>query len=174
MNPAETVSSPIESPGVDLQVSCPATGLPTERELSEWLARAAEEANARLGQDAELSVRIVDEPESRELNRRYRGKDRSTNVLAFPAGLESLPGLPAKECGLLGDLVICAPVIEREARAQGKAVPDHWAHMLVHGFLHLLGYDHRTSDEAETMESLEVRILAAGGLENPYEDRQPD
>jgi probable rRNA maturation factor len=120
---------------------------------------------------SEVSVRIVDEDEMRNLNRRYRGKDRSTNVLAFPAALDELPGLPAGDASLLGDLVICAPVVVREAEQQGKAAADHWAHLLVHGFLHLVGFDHQSEDEAAAMEALEIRILADQGLGNPYEDR---
>lgn len=171
MNQAVMATTRTEGPAVDLQLSCPAPDLPAAGDISRWIARAAAEAGRPLADHAELSIRIVDEAESRELNRRYRGKDRPTNVLAFPARLDELPGLPAGDAGLLGDLVICAPVVAREAARQGKTVADHWAHMLVHGFLHLLGYDHRNRDEADTMESLETRILAAEGLENPYEDR---
>ena len=94
------------------------------------------------------------------LNRTYRGKDRPTNVLAFPAELNDLPGLPVDNAGLLGDLLICAPVVAREAEEQGKEAAAHWCHMLVHGMLHLLGHDHETDDEARRMEALEVAALA--------------
>ncbi len=112
----------------------------------------------------EQTVRIVDEAESRQLNRDYRGRDKPTNVLSFPAELpEDLLGYPC-----LGDLVICAPVVAAEAREQGKPVQAHWAHMVVHGMLHLQGHDHQTAEEAEAMESLEIEILHALGHTNPY------
>jgi probable rRNA maturation factor len=114
--------------------------------------------------DHELVVRIVDEAESAALNDRYRGKPEPTNVLSFPC--ESPPGLALPH---LGDLVICAPVVEREAREQGKPSEAHWAHMLVHGLLHLRGYDHQNEAEAETMEALESAILGQLGYPNPYE-----
>ena len=109
-----------------------------------------------------------DEPEIQALNKTYRGKDRPTNVLAFPAELSSMPGLPPDEPSVLGDLVVCAPVVSREAVEQGKAGSAHWSHMLVHGMLHLLGFDHRTDADAGRMESLEIDILARRGFENPY------
>lgn len=120
---------------------------------------------------AELVVRIVDREESRQLNREYRGKDRPTNVLSFPfevpAVLANDPaGHPLSE--LLGDLVICAPLVAEEAAEQGKPLEAHWAHLLVHGVLHLLGYDHINDTEAEAMEGLEVDILAALGYSDPY------
>jgi len=107
--------------------------------------------------------RIVDAPESQALNRQYRGKDYPTNVLSFPAEYnEFLP------YDYLGDLVICAPVVEREANEQGKQLLDHWAHMVVHGMLHLQGYDHESDEQAAEMEALEIEILAALGHTNPY------
>lgn len=113
----------------------------------------------------ELAVRLVDEHESAELNGQYREKPQATNVLSFPAGAE-LPGL-----FVLGDLVICMPVIEREAAAQHKSLDAHLCHMVVHGLLHLLGHDHIGDDEAETMEALERRILARLGHDDPYRER---
>jgi len=113
---------------------------------------------------AELVIRIVDEAESQALNRQYRGVDRPTNVLSFP--FEAPPGI---ESNHIGDLVICAPVVEREAAEQGKPLEAHWAHMVVHGVLHLLGYDHQTDDDAATMETLEIAILGRLGFPNPYE-----
>lgn len=112
-------------------------------------------------------MRIVGEDEGRELNRRFRGRDAPTNVLSFPAG-DDLP-VPAGRVRPLGDLVLCAPVVIREAREQGKPLEAHWAHLLVHGTLHLLGYDHDDEPAASDMERLEVTILADGGLPNPYE-----
>ena len=152
-------------------MTCDAPGLPAESEFARWVELAAVGSGKELPPAAEVSVQVVDEADSRAMNRRYRGKDRPTNVLAFPAELESLPGLPPLDQTLIGDLVICAPVVAREAQAQGKAEADHWAHLVVHGFLHLLGFDHETDVEAVEMEGLEVRILASGGLGNPYEDR---
>ena len=154
-----------------VQVACDADDVPSSDEITDWLVLAAVEAEVERG-NCEVAVRVVDEDEIRELNRTYRGKDAPTNVLSFPADLESMPGLPSDDVRLLGDLIICAPVVAREASEQEKAVAEHWAHMVVHGVLHLLGYDHETDAEAERMESLEARILARRGLQNPYEDRR--
>jgi probable rRNA maturation factor len=107
---------------------------------------------------------VVGEREGAELNRRWRGKPRATNVLSFP-GAE----LHAAGVRLLGDIVICAPVVDREAREQGKRRAAHWAHMVVHGTLHLLGYDHRTRSQAAAMEALEARLLARLGVDDPYD-----
>lgn len=113
--------------------------------------------------EGELAVRVVDDAEGRALNRQYRGKDYATNVLSFPAALPDGVDLP-----LLGDLVLCAPVVAREAVEQGKPETAHWAHLVVHGVLHLLGFDHGTSVEAEVMEGEERRVLARLGLPDPY------
>ena len=113
--------------------------------------------------ESELSIRIVDETESTALNHTYRHKTGPTNVLSFPC--EVLPGVPNS---LLGDLALCAPVVEREAREQGKSPEAHWAHMVVHGILHLRGYDHRDDAEAERMEALEADILMRLGYPHPY------
>ena len=161
-----------ESPSVELQLTCDAPGLPAAAELGRWFEVTAAAAGRTLPQQAELSVRIVGEDESRRLNREYRGNNRPTNVLSFPADLETLPGLPPQAASHLGDLVLCAPVIGAEAAEQGKTAHDHWVHLLVHGFLHLLGFDHQNSDEADVMEALEIRILTGQGLGNPYEDRR--
>ena len=112
----------------------------------------------------EQTICIVDEAQSRELNRSYRGKDRATNVLAFAADSELL------DYDCLGDLVICAPVVQAEACEQGKSPQAHWAHLVVHGMLHLQGYDHQTEDQAAAMEALEVEILDTLGYTNPYND----
>lgn len=112
---------------------------------------------------AELSIRIVDRDEMQALNLRYRRRDYATNVLSFPADLPEELALP-----LLGDMAICAPVVLEEAQRQGKELAAHWDHMLVHGALHLLGYDHETDHEALAMESLEIRILADLGWPDPY------
>ncbi len=121
-------------------------------------------AAAGVGPEAELSIRIVDEAESADLNHTYRHKSGPTNVLSFPC--EVPDGVPLD---LLGDLVICAPVVAREAQAQGKASEAHWAHMVIHGVLHLRGYDHIDTAEAERMEALEIDILSRLGYPNPYE-----
>jgi probable rRNA maturation factor len=109
---------------------------------------------------------VVDEAEGRELNRQYRHKDYATNVLSFPADLPPELGLP-----LLGDVILCAPVVAREAQAQGKSLDAHYAHLTVHGVLHLLGYDHETISDARTMEGLEVQILDSMGIPDPYAER---
>ena len=116
-----------------------------------------------------LTVRVVDAGESRHLNNQYRGKDVPTNVLSFPSQLPEFV-----EPNYLGDLVICAEVVNREAREQNKAVDAHWAHMLVHGVLHLMGYDHIKDADAEEMEALETRIMVAMGYAAPYVDSNAD
>jgi len=127
--------------------------------IAGWI-RAALEGRA---ENAEISVRLVDEDEGRALNFRYRGKDHATNVLSFPAGDTGMV-TPRP----LGDLVICAPVVAREAEQQGKPADAHWAHLCVHGVLHLLGYDHQQAPATLEMETLEVAILARLGYQDPY------
>ncbi|MDN2481773.1 rRNA maturation RNase YbeY [Vibrio astriarenae] len=133
--------------------------LPTQLQFQQWL----EAAITLFQPQAEVTVRIVDEQESHQLNHEYRGKDKPTNVLSFP--FETPPGI---ELDLLGDLIICRQVVEREAQEQNKPLHAHWAHMVVHGSLHLLGYDHIEDDEAEEMESLETEIMQKLGFEDPY------
>jgi probable rRNA maturation factor len=128
------------------------TNLPTSKQLRKW-------AKAALRVDTEVTIRIVDEQEGRILNSTYRGKDYATNVLTFP--MTEVPHL-------IGDIVICAPVVEGEAKAQNKSLEAHYAHLVVHGILHLHGYDHETEAQAELMESLEISILAKLGYANPY------
>ena len=136
-------------------------GVPTSASFRSWVEAALRGAKRRKA--TELSIRIVDAKEGRTLNRDYRGKDYATNVLSFPVELP-----PGVKLPLIGDLVICAPVVAREAKEQGKPARNHWAHMTVHGVLHLLGYDHIDDDEAEAMEALETRILAGLGIDDPY------
>lgn len=156
---------------LELQVAGPADGLPAEDEIRGWLADAMRAATKTPAPDCEIVVRVVDEAESRELNRRYRLTDRPTNVLAFPAaGPQELADIGAEEA-TLGDLVLCGPVIAREAAEQRKELVAHWAHMLVHGTLHLLGYEHETDEEAARMERLEARVLAGRGIDDPYAPR---
>lgn len=135
--------------------------LPSQQRLTGWIDAALTKFPAHA--DSELTVRFVDSDESQTLNRDYRGKDSPTNVLSFP--FEAPEGL---DLPLLGDLVICHPVVVREASDQHKALDDHYAHMVVHGTLHLLGLDHIEDDEAEHMESLERDILASLGIADPY------
>ena len=148
---------------VDIQTAS-AEPVPDEDDIRGWV-RAALEGRIS-GNEAEVSMRLVDEPEMTELNKTYRKKSCSTNVLSFPAG--EVEGLPADVPRLLGDIVICAEVVRTEAAEQGKDVADHWAHMLVHGTLHLLGHDHETDAEAVEMEALEARILSHFGVPDPY------
>jgi probable rRNA maturation factor len=132
---------------------------PDQAQIRRWI----EAALAGRRGSAELTVRIVDEEEGRELNERWRGGTGPTNVLSFTVG-EELPAAP----GLLGDIVICAPLVRREAAAQGKPEEAHWAHLVVHGALHLLGHDHADAREAEVMESLETEVLDGLGYDDPY------
>ena len=145
---------------LDLQLACADTAnLPSEADFQRWLDAAV----LPFQEEAEVTIRLVDEAESNQLNLTYRGKDKPTNVLSFP--FEAPPGL---ELPLLGDLVICRQVVEREAQEQGKPLMAHWAHMVVHGSLHLLGYDHIEDEEAEEMEQLERDIMQELGFADPY------
>jgi probable rRNA maturation factor len=149
---------------VDVQLACDDESIPHPDVIAAWVRRAVEGVTA--AGNLEVSIRVVAADEIRSLNRDYRGKDKATNVLSFPAG--PMIGLPDEIPQLLGDIVVCAKVVADEAAAQGKAVQDHWAHMLVHGTLHLLGYDHEEDTDAREMESLEARILADQGVADPY------
>lgn len=151
-------------------------GVPHSQSLNRWAQAAAREANtSRRDRELkrELTIRVVGAAESRKLNRTWRGKDKPTNVLSFPSDPSlTFPGGAGKGQGEalheLGDLAICAPVVAREAREQGKSTQAHWAHMVVHGVLHLLGYDHEVDRDAEIMEAREADILAGLGYSNPY------
>lgn len=145
---------------LDLQIACEdSKNLPDETACQRWL----EAVLLPFQEEAEVTVRLVDEAESNELNLTYRGKDKPTNVLSFP--FEAPPGIALP---LLGDLIICRQVVEQEAAEQGKTSEAHWAHMVVHGSLHLLGYDHIEDDAAEEMESLETEIMHGLGYPDPY------
>ena len=145
---------------VDIQTAS-AEPVPSEDDIRGWVRAALA---GRIETDtAEVSIRLVDEPEMIELNKTYRAKAGPTNVLSFPADLPRGVATP-----LLGDIVICAPIVRREAAEQGKPVEAHWAHMTVHGSLHLLGYDHAGDDEAEVMEALETQILQQLDYDCPY------
>lgn len=151
---------------LDLQVACAAPDLPSEAQFRAWCELAL-----RQRPESELTIRLVDEAEGLELNSTYRHKDYATNVLSFPADVpDELLDIP-----LLGDLVICAPVVAREALEQRKPLQAHWAHLVIHGCLHLLGYDHIDDAEAEEMETLERELLAELGHPDPYacDDEEP-
>jgi probable rRNA maturation factor len=149
---------------VHVQLACEGIAIPSADVVRSWVARAIDAA-ADI-EDAEVSVRVVDAEEIRALNREYRDKDKTTNVLSFPAG--PVAGMPEGEPVLLGDIVVCASVVHAEAAEQGKTDTDHWAHMLVHGTLHLLGFDHVLDEDATVMEALETRILVSQGIADPY------
>lgn len=149
---------------VDLQLATEdQQALPDLVQLEKWISTTLLAASDEMRDDAELTVRIVDSEESQQLNHQYRDKDKPTNVLSFP--FQNPPGITLP---LLGDLVICKQVVEKEAMEQQKALTSHWAHMLVHGTLHLLGYDHIDDDEAEEMESIETKLLIELGFSDPY------
>ena len=143
---------------IDIQRACGDATTPSDDEL----ARIARAALADLP-EAEVTLRLVDADEARQLNRRWRDGDRPTNVLSFPAGAD-----PELAGGFLGDLVLCVPVIAAEAAEQGKSLDAHWAHMIVHGILHLRGFDHTCEDDAAVMESREIELLAGLGHPDPY------
>jgi len=144
---------------VDIQVICESSWKANGEQIQNWVDTALE----GFGKDTEIVVRIVDEQESAQLNGQYRHKQGATNILSFP--VEVPVGI---DLDLLGDLVICAPILEKEAREQDKPLADHWAHIIIHGVLHLLGYDHLDDDDAELMENQEITILKKLNIKNPY------
>ena len=143
---------------LDIQNASEFEPIPRQEQFALWVEAALQGKD-----DIELTLRLVDKSESRELNARFRGKDQPTNVLSFPAELP--PGI---DIPLLGDIVICAPLVEEEAQAQDKPLQEHWAHLVIHGVLHLLGYDHQVEQDAIEMERIEVELLASLGIGNPY------
>lgn len=157
----------MSTPSLELALgyALPRTGLPTRPQFRKWVLAALSGAGRRF--DSDVAIQIVDAAEGQAMNLQYRGKDYATNVLSFPA--EVPEGLPEDfDFPQLGDLVICAPVVAREAAEQGKALNDHYAHLTVHGVLHLLGFDHIEDGEAEEMEALERVILASLDIADPY------
>lgn len=152
---------------IDVQTATDAPGIPDDMDIRYWVNAALDATRRRVA--GQIAVRVVDKDEMQALNREFRGKDCPTNVLAFPAG--AMAGLPEEAGRVLGDLVVCAPVLHDEALAQGKPLADHWAHIVVHGTLHLLGYDHVENASAALMEALETRILAIEGIPDPYSER---
>lgn len=143
---------------LDIQRASACADLPDDDDFRLWAGLALKDRPGH-----ELTIRLVDEEESQNLNRDYRHKDSPTNVLSFPADLPPELNIP-----LLGDLVICAPVVEHEAREQHKPLQAHWAHMVIHGCLHLIGYDHMDDAEAVEMEAYERLLLAQLGIADPY------
>jgi probable rRNA maturation factor len=157
---------------VEVQFATGETLVPDRKRIAGYVRHAVRFARPDDTGAIEIVVRIVDEDESRSLNRQFRKIDKATNVLAFPSEDPELSGLHKETADLsLGDLVICAPLVLREAADQSKSADDHWAHLLVHGTLHLLGYDHMDEPDAQEMEALELSILAARGIDDPYRAR---
>mgnify|MGYP006107657237 FL=1 len=144
---------------IDIQKACASEDSPDEDSIKRWVSAAIRDER----DECELSIRIVDEQESADFNQRYRGKSGATNVLSFPFDAVTPEPLP-----ILGDLVICAPVLVREAAEQQKTITAHWAHIVIHGVLHLLGYDHIEDQDAEQMESLETEIMLVLDFPPPY------
>ena len=146
---------------IDLQLACDSTEVPSLELFQRWTDLALSTVTDK---EFELTIRLVNIDESQQLNSQYRQKDKPTNVLSFP--FEVPDGI---ELNLLGDLVVCVQVVEQEAKEQNKKLFDHWAHMIIHGCLHLLGYDHINDADADEMEALEIKILANLSINNPYE-----
>ncbi|MGX9461845.1 rRNA maturation RNase YbeY [Shewanella sp. A14] len=146
---------------LDLQIAVDNPRLPTQAEFETWIRTAIGQTMTRV----ELTIRLVDTVESQQLNSTYRGKDKPTNVLSFP-----FEAPPEVELPLLGDLVICTQVVEQESIEQNKPLNAHWAHMVIHGCLHLLGYDHIIDEEADEMESLETQLIEGLGFTDPYKE----
>lgn len=143
-----------------LQIATTDTELPTLEDFQRWLALPLQHRE----DNPEITIRLVDETESQQLNHQFRDKDRPTNILSFPCELPQDLSLP-----ILGDLVICVPLVKQEALTQGKSLTAHWAHLTVHGALHLLGYDHVLQEEALIMEALEIDYLQQLGFPDPYQ-----
>jgi probable rRNA maturation factor len=152
---------------LDLQISKSVgdqqKNIPKETTIRTWIERSLQAQSKKAITSAEISIRIVDEKESAKYNLEYRQKSTATNILSFPADIPEIIKNP-----LLGDLLICASIIETEAAQQNKTIEAHWAHMIVHGTLHLMDYDHIKDKQAEEMEALEIEILSLLGFSNPY------
>ena len=148
---------------IDIQRVFESDSQPSDAQLELWVNTVLANSN----EEFELTIRIVNETESAQLNETYRHKNGATNILSFPFEVPD-----EIELNLLGDLVICAPVLEREAQEQNKTLHNHWAHIVVHGMLHLLGYDHIDDTEAQEMEAKEIAFLQTLSIPNPYEDTE--
>ena len=153
---------------VDVQIVSDVTSVPSQSEIHSWLSHTVSSVCKEESAEFDLAVRVVDEPEGRDLNRQFRDQDNATNVLSFPVVDDPSMNIPDADARALGDIVICGPLVEREAAEQHKDPASHWGHLLVHGTLHLLGYDHETEAEAVQMENLERELLAARGIDDPY------
>jgi probable rRNA maturation factor len=164
---SKTVSNVINNT-IDLQVACTEKSVPTQADFQLWVdtALSALVEDKHTQKAFELTIRLADIEESQQLNHQYRNKNKPTNVLSFP--FEVPDGI---ELDLLGDLIICCDIVKQEALEQNKDLFNHWAHLVIHGCLHLVGFDHISDEEAEEMESLEISILASIGIENPYEEQ---
>ena len=156
---------------LQLQVLSQASDIPSQEQFEQWVICTLQHLEQPNLESTEVCIRVVDEEEITTLNQQYRNKAGATNVLSFPQELPVDLALAIADSGLgtsLGDIVLCAPAVESEASAQGKANIAHWAHLTVHGTLHLLGYDHLENDEADKMENLEIAILNQLDFANPY------
>ncbi|MEE9338773.1 MAG: rRNA maturation RNase YbeY [Methylococcaceae bacterium] len=147
---------------VEIQSVSQSGQLPSQEQFQYWIDAVLSNST----QDSEIVIRIIDESEMIQFNEQYRGKKGATNILSFPFDVPD--GIASN---LLGDLLVCAPIVEKEAQAQQKKIEHHWAHLIVHGLLHLLGYDHIENEEAEKMEALEIKILKKIKIKNPYEEK---
>jgi probable rRNA maturation factor len=154
---------------VELQCAVDEAGLPDTKAFETWVRAVLDNQD-----DIEVLIRIVGDDESAQLNKEYRGKQGATNVLSFSFEVPEEVSMQELDLDIrpLGDLVMCAPVIREQAIVQGKSEQAHWAHMTVHGVLHLLGMDHQTKDEAEIMEAREIQVMSKLGFSSPYEDVQ--
>jgi probable rRNA maturation factor len=147
---------------VGVQIVSQSDQLPSQEQFQYWIDAVLSDNT----QNSEIVIRIIDEPEMVKFNKQYRDKKGATNILSFPFDVPD-----GVESNLLGDLLVCAPIVEKEALIQHKKIEHHWAHMIVHGVLHLLGYDHIENEEAEEMEVLEIKILKKIKIKNPYEEK---
>ena len=157
---------------LDLQLASDCIDIPQQQDIQLWLDTLL---SCQHMTEKEITVRVVDAAEIQHLNQQYRGKNQTTNVLSFPFEMPeiNLPeGVPidASMANFLGDIVICAPVVKQESKQQNKLLSHHWAHMLIHGTLHLLGYDHTEDEEAQEMESIEITILQKLAIDDPYQN----
>ena len=148
---------------VDIQIESQSKQLPSTDQFQVWVDTVLTHAD----EDSEVVIRIVDEAEMIQFNQQYRQKEGTTNILSFPFDAPD-----EVESSLLGDLLVCAPVIEKEALLQNKKLAHHWSHMIIHGVLHLLGYDHINDDEAQEMEALEIKMLSTIDIANPYQEKE--
>lgn len=154
---------------LDLQIAVASSEtIPTSQHFTDWAQLLESELLADRQHEVGCCIRVIDATEMQQYNREYRDKDQPTNVLSFP-----LPAQVEEDLEWLGDILICAEVVEQEAVDQGKDIQAHWSHITLHGLLHLLGYDHLNDQQAEEMEALEVALLATLGFPNPYETEAP-